>query len=700
MCGAVMAALVATGAQAQQLSYGTNLRGTPGLIDMPSAHSPADAEIGLSYTRFTNTTRSALTFQLTPRLSTSFRYNQLYDIRPGGSGSNRAVFDFVFDRSFSLHYRIMDEGRYRPAVAVGLNDFLGTGFFESEYIVASKTLTPSLRATLGLGWGRFGTQGGFENPLGALSGSFDARGARTVSNTGGEVDSIEWFRGDAALFGGLQYQINDRTLATVEYSSDAYPFEDGTAFDVKSPVNVAVSYDLYPGLRLTGAYLYGSEAAINLSYNINPKVRRDGNINNTAPLPVRPQGTGVAASWDAATDPQARGPQTATATALSEQDIALYGLTLSGDLARVAIVNDTYRTDSQAIGRTARTLTYTLPDSIARYEIVVMRRNLPVVSATLRRSDLTDLEFDADAAFASYARAGIDTSPAAVPPTADPFPRLDFGVAPFISTSLFDPDSPVRLAGGLSLTGDLDLAPGLRLSGDVRSKLLGNLDDATRRSNSVLPRVRSEKNIYDREQTTLNRLTASYLFRPGTDLYGRATAGYLEYGFAGVSTELLWAPAGRRYALGADLNRVRQRDFDQRLGLRDYTVTTGHLSAYYDFDDGYFTQLDLGRYLAGDDGGTLTVGRRFDNGWNVEAYATLTDVSFDDFGEGSFDKGIRVTIPFDFLTGQDMRRSRPVLIQPILRDGGARLSVQDRLYPLIEDSRTDDLQRTWGQFWR
>ena len=35
--------------------------------------------------------------------------------------------------------------------------------------------------------------------------------------------------------------------------------------------------------------------------------------------------------------------------------------------------------------------------------------------------------------------------------------------------------------------------------------------------------------------------------------------------------------------LGIELNKVRQRDFDMRFGLRPYDVFTGHVSAYYDF---------------------------------------------------------------------------------------------------------------------
>ena len=38
-------------------------------------------------------------------------------------------------------------------------------------------------------------------------------------------------------------------------------------------------------------------------------------------------------------------------------------------------------------------------------------------------------------------------------------------------------------------------------------------------------------------------------------------------------------------AMGLDLHRVRQRDFDMRFDLRDYETTVGKVSLYYDNGD-------------------------------------------------------------------------------------------------------------------
>jgi hypothetical protein len=135
-------------------------------------------------------------------------------------------------------------------------------------------------------------------------------------------------------------------------------------------------------------------------------------------------------------------------------------------------------------------------------------------------------------------------------------------------------------------------------------------------------------------------------------------------------------------------------------GFQDYDIVTGHASVYYDLGGGYLSQLDVGHYLAGDNGATLSLDREFDNGFRVGAFSTFTDVSFADFGEGSFDKGIRISIPIDWLTGSAIQGGYGTSIRPVLRDGGARLEVRNRLYDVVRTTHTNELEDRWGKFWR
>lgn len=151
LCASVLpiSAPVAAEPGSPSLSWGYSSFGVPGLIDMPSALSREDAELALSLSHFKNQTRGALSFQISDRLSATFRNAALYHIR---SYPGAPIYGHRFDRSFSLHYRLVTEGDYLPAIAIGLNDIVGTGIYGGEYLVVSKTVTQRLRATIGHGW--------------------------------------------------------------------------------------------------------------------------------------------------------------------------------------------------------------------------------------------------------------------------------------------------------------------------------------------------------------------------------------------------------------------------------------------------------------------------------------------------------------------------------------------------------------------
>jgi hypothetical protein len=203
-----------------------------------------------------------------------------------------------------------------------------------------------------------------------------------------------------------------------------------------------------------------------------------------------------------------------------------------------------------------------------------------------------------------------------------------------------------------------------------------DFDTITRDANSVLPHVRSDIARYLKEgDTGLDSLYLQKRGNLGRDTYYRAYAGVLEEMYSGVGTEILYSPFGSRLAFGFNLNWVKQRDYDKDFDLLDYSVVTGHVSAYwatpwYNYD----IALHVGRYLAKDKGATIEVRRTFDNGWMVGAFATFTDVSAEDFGEGSFDKGIYLKVPLDQILPGNTRSSYSNTIRSIQRDGGQRLN--------------------------
>ena len=682
----------------------TNNYGTPGtLLDMPTAEMAPVGQLAATVSHFDGTTKTTLTFQVTERLSTSFRYSAIRGLVINRPPPNPPFVSSAFyDRSFDLRFRLLDEGMYRPAVAIGLQDFIGTGLFGAEYIVATKSIGERLRFSGGIGWGRLGSYA-----------SFGSTGSRPTSllGEGGIPTYDRWFRGDVAAFAGLSYQATDKLNLKVEYSSDAYDREvtDGITTR-RTPWNFGASYKLNDALALSTYYLQGEELGVNLTFSLNARKPAVNGGTEKAPVPVAVRAAGAAADlgWTANGSTQSSIRQT-IASSLKTEGMALHALELNATDAHVVIRNNRFDMRSQAVGRTARVLTRTLPASIETLTISQSYEGVPTSSVTFRRSDLERLENAPASEILKVATfSDAVASGAQMTPVPDAYPRFDWGVGPFVRLSVFDPDNPVRGSGGIEFNGQFRFAPGWVASGAVQYKLVGNLDNVSLPGASGLPRVRSNVAFYSREEDpTIEHLTVAKYFRPAKDFYGRVTAGYLERMYAGASAELLWKPVDSRLALGAELNYVAPRDFDQLFGIRTRNTTggripelNGYVSAYYDFGNGFHAQLDVGRYLAGDWGATVSLDREFANGWRVGAFATKTDVSSATFGEGSFDKGIRISIPLSYATGKPTQRRTDTVIRSLSRDGGARLEVDGRLYEAVRNTHQPEMAESWGKFWR
>lgn len=675
-----------------------NTFGLPGLIDMPSAESAPDAELAITDSYFAGSNRTTLTFQVLPRLSGSFRYSQIAGFLGPGSP--------LYDRSFDLRFRFLDEGKYLPAMAVGFRDFIGTGAYASEYVVATKNIGNRVKVSAGLGWGRLASNGGFSNPLSVFGSSFNTRPTRAVG-VGGTVVANQWFRGPAAPFAGIEIQATDRLSFKAEYSSDAYTKErtDGL-FAYNSPFNFGVNYDVTDRFNVGANYLYGNSVGVQATFTFNPKrpSKFNGGVGpGPAPVSVRGPGSASDLGWTQQAD-AAQILENNVAQTLAADGMDLTGFSVDARTVRVRVRNNRFQQEAQFIGRTARVLTNLMPGSVETFVIVPVSGNgTPTSAVTISRSDMEALEFAPDGSWQSYARAQVSDAYGAagtIPRVGSAFPKFSFGLGPYVSASLFDPTSPVRVDLGIQANARYEPTPGLVFSGQVRKRLVGNRSGLIQ-SNSVIQRVRSDAGLYAAQgDPAITNLTVARYFRPGPNLYGRVTAGYLESMYGGVSGELLWKPVDSRWAFGAEVNYAKQRNFDQLFGFQSYNVVTGHASAYYDMGNGFHFQVDAGRYLAGDWGATFTVDREFENGISIGAFATFTDVPFSQFGEGSFDKGFRVTIPLSVLTGRPTRTEVSRVIRPVLRDGGARLDVDGRLYYSVRDYHEPELRDTWGRFWR
>ena len=655
--------------------------GTTGLIDIPTARMSSDGTLTATAAIQSRNSAYALTYQVTPWLEGTFRYTGMNEF-------------FFYDRNYEGKIRLLQEGDYTPQLAIGIRDMVGTAFFGSEYLVASKKVG-DFDFTVGLGWGRLAGDGDLSNPLIQLSPRFESRSAASACTTCGASTFSSWFSGEqVGFFGGMSYELDSLPVTLMlEYNPDLYTNEIEQALSLfgprdVSPLSVALKWQVMPGVALSLSRQHKDEWGFELSAALDSK----------SP-PVRRASPKFKSSLDMA-------PQDLPAQINPQDwyDMLLFDAERSGLLllessiepisqtATLVMGNEKYPLWADAIAKTVALADLHLPASVNTFRIVVDEAGHRVHTIQMPRPS------------SGYAMTGeiferqikiLSGRKLAVPQNKTNFAQKKafFDVGLSSRFQLFDPDDPARYQVYTKVGATLALPQSWTLTGTYSFDISNNFDESQRLdSGSALERVRSENVRYLIEGDT--GLEALYLEKRGTAfkrVHYRAFGGVLEEMYSGLGGEVLYQPFQSRLAFGLSGNWLRQRYYDRSFKHLDYQTITAFASIYWASP---FYNLDAavhaGKYLAKDKGATFEVRRTFSNGWMVGLFATFTDVSAADFGEGSFDKGMFFKIPFDGLFGRNTRGHFATRIRPIQRDGGQRLEdFSSNIWWDIRDARYD-----------
>jgi len=639
--------------------------GVRGVLDTPISRLGDDGELTLSYARDQIAEIYALTYQVLPRLEGSFRYS-IFD--PNNRGQ-----DELRDRSFELKALLRSESRYGPSISLGVRDILGTGVWGSEYIVGSKQLGP-VDLSLGFGWGRLSQRRAFANPLKNIDERFETRAG--FSGRGGEFNFSSFFSGgQVGAFGGAIINTpSPKVRLLVEYNSDKFRREIGLGtIKETDPWSFGARIEAAPDVFVSASWQMGNSLGLSLSTTLDtrsePAPKRPNRFLENEVVEEKP----LARGWWAAlvTAAELRGVLVRGATELSEHELRIVFSNMDYQFEEDALDALRFAIEAYAPRRYEKIYLSAYLNGLSTYEVVYQQ---PRVAAWARQAP-------PDQAIA-YRLTHLGSSPVIRSEEFDfrtqyRFPNFNpdfsFGLRPY----LFDPDHPRGLYQLYArVGGNVDFGRGLVLSGYWSQNIVNQFSSIDRASDSSLPRVRSDVNRYLQEgDSGIDTLALTYRFSPLKSFHVMAFAGLLEDMYGGLGTEVLYAPARSRVAFGGSVAAVRQREFNRGLDFRDYQTVTGDLSLYWasplqnlDF------RISLGRYLARDWGGTVEVKRSFRNGWSVGAFATFTEVPFDEFGEGSFDKGIILRIPLNSFQRKNTRGSLGTVIRPVQRDGGQALN--------------------------
>jgi hypothetical protein len=689
--------LLATSARAEEVPASGSDFGGIGLIEMRNARFREDGTLEAGGSIRHQRRFWFVNFHALPFLETTFRLSERLNATTGQGSTT--------DRSFDVKLRLLEEGSWNPAVAVGFQDLIGTGIYGGEYVVASRRWG-ALDLSLGLGFGRLGTRADFGNPLGSIAERFRTR-PRDVGR-GGTLRT-DFFRGeDVALFGGAEYSLPalptpwggvEGLRAKLEWSGDAlrderggYPVRRGTLRGAaRSPVNA--------GLQWSGEYVdaglqfvHGTDLLFRLSLRMDPA--RPPAAPPLRPIPAMP------ARRAAAEDEEARAA--AVFTALREAGFRPLAYAEEGTEARIAVAEGRFRTLPQVASRVLRATNALLPANVEMLRLSWWQAGVETAEMLVPRGALEAAAHGRGSVEEAWGATTLLPADSAKWPDSftEPGPVIDWVLEPRLNLQIGDPSRTLRYQGAAAAGLRVDFGNGFSAAGAVQQAVFGNLDGGLP-SDSQLPHVRSDYALYARDgKTSIPGLYAERVWNLAPDVFARTTAGLLEPMFGGISSEVLWRPQDHGFAVGLDLNVVQQRATDGLFGFRDYGVATGQLSLYADLPVwNLYGILRAGRYLAGDWGGTIEVGRRFDSGIEVGGFATLTNVPFSRFGEGSFDKGIYVRVPLA-LFGAESRGSGTAVIRPVQRDGGQRLSVDNPLWEVTRAGREDAMRRGIGDYVR
>ena len=502
---------------------------------------------------------------------------------------------------------------------------------------------------------------------------------------GFEVESLELARGRA-----VAHLLVSRSVASDAYETAAQLISDTSP----EPLNQVVVVGMEAGMEVSRFVL---------KRNARADGRQTGDSDQT-------EGTAITEQPQEFSRAEKEKIAAALIADLEKQNFVVDAVELTMYRATVFVSPTKFRQLARNIGRAARVVANHIPQRVEEITIVTLAGGLETSRVTIARSDLERAVDGRGSAEEIWAHAILEAPHAAIPPRTtlghdavrNParYPSFSWGLTPKLRQHVGGPDQFYLYQIWLALSGTVELARGLSVTTTLGKDVKNTFDEIELSSDSRLPRVRSDiKEYLQQGKDNIVRLQANYLFQPYRHWFARVSAGLFEEMFGGVGGEVLYRPYGSRLAISADINRVRQRAFDQRFNFLDYQVTTGHLNLYYKLPFAKLLgEVHAGQFLAGDRGAQFALSRQFDSGVRVGAWATFTNVSAADFGEGSFDKGFFITVPYELFLVNSTRRGGTFGFRPLTRDGGQRLSVGPRLYPLAESGNVDAVTNDWDTF--
>ena len=591
-----------------------NSHGQAGYINTPNANMLGEGSMHLHISRNSPDRKILVTASPFNWIDASIFYVDLTG-KAYGVGSNTQSYK---DKGFNFKFLLLNANRF-PSLAIGINDFAGTGIYGSEYVVMTDTMN-RFEYSIGLGWGRYGSGFEIKNPLIYLSDRFSER-SQGYKGLGGSTDFGDYFSGgNASLFAGASYNLLKNLKFLFEYDPTNsefgdLQFEKITFKEPETNFNIGAEYK-YKNGRYKIAFNRGNTFLFDFS------IRADfldygKNISNV----------------------QKAGSYQQLQRILELNSIGLKAVESNLDSVHFKVRQNSYPNQTE-VNRIVLDAVKDLASNKERIFISQDIHNMEVIKVFYPTNKKVNIRDQKEGNFKP-----IETNYV----VNENFPIINNQIVPTIRTMIAAREG--FLFSGLLLEDNFEVvfSENLYFVSNFKSSIIDDFDGLFVPPVDVYPnQVRSDIKNY------LNNFDAFFIGRMELNYYKsfqrkhffRLSGGIFEEMFGGIGVDYLYYPQNSFYALGLEIYKVRKRDYQMDFNFQEYSNTLPRISFQISEPKTKINfKVSYGEYLAGDVGATYEFFRRFKNGVKFSAFFSRTDVSTELYGEGSFDKGVRFVIP-------------------------------------------------------
>jgi hypothetical protein len=566
------------------------------------------------------------------------------------------------DKAFDLKYQIIPESKELPAIAFGLNDFHGTSIFPSEYIVMSRQVYP-LDLTFGIGSKRF---------------------------SGG---AAKFFTDSYSLFGGFEFELNDRLIFMAEYNPIKYendsPSARGVPQGAKTPVNVGLRARIIKGIDMGVSFQRGDTLGLSLSIGsllgdqILPQAPDPAPLLpvDRRPFNERENREIIQSIYDAVKK-------------TGFNDVAVY---TDGKNIICEFQNNKYLSNQKAVGRILRLMLFNSPQDTKVLTAVVKKGQFPILKISVKPDhmdkyilgDIPEEIFLNKLLKVEIANDIAETDVNNYLKVSDEKDlNFEWDIKPDLDIYWNDPSGFWKFAAGIAPYVTMDLWKGASAYARFSVPFYSNI---TSPSTEQLPHdvVKSDIARYKKDNYTVDKLMINQILRLSERLFSRISLGYFDIMYAGVGGESLYFIGDGRAALGIESDWVKKRVPKKLFELMDVDRHTLLGNAYY-----YYPGLDItfktqyGRFLAGDVGWKFDINRRYKTGVILGMFVTFTDtdnINQPSFNDGYNHKGVYMSIPIRMFYTKDSTKTFNYGVSPWTRDVGQTIPHWKDLYSIAGD---------------